>query len=112
MATDVIMEEDIPSSSTMPAQDSGIMDDMDRSPCDPDEGYPPSAPPLPSNQPTNASIIPIRPSIDNRANRPQRKIGLFLCGQEKNNVSLFLTIFFFNTTCFADSDNHSITIFN
>ncbi|KAE9551200.1 hypothetical protein FO519_005587 [Halicephalobus sp. NKZ332] len=89
MATDVIMEEDLPSSSAVMApQDSGILDDMDQgpSPCDQDDSsYPPPPPPEPQRS-VNAPVVPIRPPIDNRANRPQRKIGLFLCGQETNST--------------------------
>ena len=102
MAADVIMEEDVPSSSAIPPQDSGILDDMDQgpSPCDQDDGsYPPPPPPEPQRS-VNAPVIPIRPPIDNRANRPQRKIGLFLCGQETNSVRITVCFEdFFDTTC-------------
>uniref|UniRef100_A0A7E4VNR1 C2H2-type domain-containing protein n=1 Tax=Panagrellus redivivus TaxID=6233 RepID=A0A7E4VNR1_PANRE len=81
MATTNMMDEDeagVPSSS---ARDSGISnDDMDQSPCQvtsAEDGAP--APPAPARQ---HSTPLVRPPIDNRANRPQRKIGLFLSEQE------------------------------
>jgi hypothetical protein len=78
MATDVIMEEDIPSAS---GQDSGITDDIDQgpSPLTPEEAF--------SDDIRPAAPAPfIRPPIDNRANRPQRKNGLFLSGQETTST--------------------------
>jgi hypothetical protein len=81
MATDVIMEEDIPSAS---GQDSGIADDLDQgpSPLTPEDTY------LDDIKPSTTNAPPpfIRPPIDNRANRPQRKNGLFLSGQETTST--------------------------
>ena len=82
------MEEEAPSGS---GQDSGIADDMDQgpSPATPEDA-------LSDEKPSTAYPAPapfIRPPIDNRANRPQRKVGLFLSGQETTSVRCIVLIF-------------------
>uniref|UniRef100_A0AC34GW71 Uncharacterized protein n=1 Tax=Panagrolaimus sp. ES5 TaxID=591445 RepID=A0AC34GW71_9BILA len=90
MATDVIMEEDIPSAS---GQDSGIADDMDQgpSPLTPEGSISDEKTNNNLSKHSSANAPPpfIRPPIDNRANRPQRKNGLFLSGQETTSVREF-----------------------
>jgi hypothetical protein len=85
MATDVIMEEDIPSAS---GQDIGIADDLDQgpSPLTPEGSISDEKANNNSSTKSNAPPPFIRPPIDNRANRPQRKNGLFLSGQETTST--------------------------
>lgn len=85
MATDVIMEEDIPSSSMQDKDD--IIDDIEPSPSELNETYQQESQEQ-EQKPITKPPMPIRPPIDNRANRPKRKIGLFLC-EETNSVSFF-----------------------